>query len=289
MDFDEFIKERTGCSSIVPGFAVWEVDNSDYLLNVDFPEMHIQLFIERGTMSVLIDNQKTFLLSNSIVDILHSRMFVTKASDDISAIFILTTETFVSNFINNKPPFSINYIMEMLEHPVLLLNQGQSATMKERLKLLLNLFGLRSHYHQYEMVKCALWMVYLEMSNIFMHQKEDENNSSETDSKRMLFMKFVKLIPLYIKNEHSIGFYASKLCVSCQYLERVVKMISGQTAYQWIQRTLIGEVNHELKESEKSIQQISNEYGFPDQATFAKYYKRNTTMTPVGFRNKNLK
>jgi AraC-like DNA-binding protein len=252
------------------------------------PEVHIQIFIIKGKMHAVIDNHPVTLQSDSLTDILHSNMYINDVSDDISVIFILTTETFISNFINNKPPFSIEYIMQILEQPVLLLNQNQSRTIKERMDLVIDLFKNNTHFHQTEMLKCALWMVYLEMSNIFMHQQEDINSSSETDHKRMLFMKFVKMLPLHIKQERSIGFYASALCISCQYLERVVKSISGETAYQWIQRTLIGEVNHQLKETVKSIQQIADDFGFPDQATFSKYYKRNTSITPTEFRNQNI-
>jgi AraC family transcriptional activator of pobA len=126
------------------------------------------------------------------------------------------------------------------------------------------------------------------MSNIFMHQKNDVRLVSETDRKRYLFMRFVKQLPLHVREERGVGFYASELCVSCQYLERIVKMISGQTASQWISRVLIGEVNHQLKETEKSMQQIADEFGFPDQASFTKYYKRNLKMTPSEYRSKNL-
>jgi AraC family transcriptional activator of pobA len=288
MNLDDFFKDKAGYYSIESGFAVWEVKNSEFLQHLNMPEVHIQIFIIKGKMHAVIDNHPVTLQSDSLTDILHSNMYINDVSDDISVIFILTTETFISNFINNKPPFSIEYIMQILEQPVLLLNQNQSRTIKERMDLVIDLFKNNTHFHQTEMLKCALWMVYLEMSNIFMHQQEDINSSSETDHKRMLFMKFVKMLPLHIKQERSIGFYASALCISCQYLERVVKSISGETAYQWIQRTLIGEVNHQLKETVKSIQQIADDFGFPDQATFSKYYKRNTSITPTEFRNQNI-
>lgn len=288
MNLDDFFKDKAGYYSIESGFAVWEVKNSEFLQHLNMPEVHIQIFIIKGKMHAVIDNHPVTLQSDSLTDILHSNMYINDVSDDISVIFILTTETFISNFINNKPPFSIEYIMQILEQPVLLLNQNQSKTIKERMDLVIDLFKNNTHFHQTEMLKCALWMVYLEMSNIFMHQQEDINSSFETDHKRMLFMKFVKMLPLHIKQERSIGFYASALCISCQYLERVVKSISGETAYQWIQRTLIGEVNHQLKETVKSIQQIADDFGFPDQATFSKYYKRNTSITPTEFRNQNI-
>jgi AraC family transcriptional regulator, transcriptional activator of pobA len=289
MELNDFIKDKAGCYSVEPGLAVWEVKNSEFLRKLDVPEVHIQLFIIRGRLNAVLDNSASLIIrSDSLIDILHNKLFINEASDDIHVIFLFTTETFISNFMNNKPPFPIEYIMQVIRQPVLLLNHEQTLIIHERLDLVLRLFRDTTNYLQKEMLKCALWMVYLEMANIFHHQNEDMENPSETDRKRILLMKFVKLLPLHIRQERSIGFYASELCVSGQYLERVVKAVSGQTAYQWIQRGLIGEVNHLLKETDKTMQQIADEFGFPDQATFTKFYKRNVKMTPTEFRGNNI-
>jgi len=288
MEFDEFVKDKADCYSIDSGLAVWKVKNSEFLRNLEMPEIHIQMFIIRGRINAVIDNNNVILESESIIDILHSPSYINNASDNISVIFIFTTEAFLSNLIKNKPPFPIEYVMQKFEQPMLLLTHGQSVVIQERLTLLLSLFKGEHHYYLSEMVKCALWMVFLEMANIYRQQNEDINSSSETDRKRMLFMQFVKMIPMHVRQERSIGFYASELNVSCQYLERIVKSISGQTAYQWVQRTLIGEVNHQLKDTDDTMQQIADDFGFPDQASFTKYYKRNVHITPTDFRKKNI-
>jgi AraC family transcriptional activator of pobA len=289
MDLDEFIKDKAGCYSIESGFAVWEVKNNEFLRNVDIPEVHLQLLVIRGKINAAInDSHNITILADSLVDILHDKLFIKDASDDIHAVLIFTTETFVINMMNNKPPFPLDYVMRILEQPVFLLNHNQSLVIRERIELVLKLFRDTTHFHQSEMLKCALWMVYLEMANIFRHQNEDTDSSSETDRKRVLFMKFVRMLPSNIRKERSIAFYASSLCVSCQYLERVIKALSGETAYQWLQRTLIGEVNQELKETDKSIQQIASDFDFPDQASFTKYYKRNVKITPSEYRRKNM-
>jgi len=288
MDFDEFFKDKAGCYSIESGFAAWEVKNSVFLRNLDMPEAHIQLFIIRGRINVTINDSKVTLQSDTLTDVLHSRLSINDASDNIWVIFIFTTEAFLTNLMKNRPPFPISYIMQILEQPVFLLSSSQSSMMRQRINLLLDLFKDSTHYHQTEMLRCALWMIYMEMSNIFMHQNDNIESPSETDRKRLLFMRFVKMLPLHVSHERSISFYASELFVSCQYLERIVKSLSGETAYQWIQRTLIGEVNKQLKETDKSIQQIADNFGFPDQASFTKYYKRNVRITPTDFRKKDL-
>lgn len=284
MDIDDFLKDKAGFYSVESGFAVWEVKNSEFLHNIEMPDAHIQVFIIRGTINAVIDDNNVILRSDSLTDILQCKMQLKDASEDISVVFIMISEMFLTGLIKNKPPFPIEYVMRVIEQPVLILSHSQSVIIKERIELLINIFKDTSNFYQTEMLKNALWMVYLEMSNIFMHQNDDMNIDDDGDRKHMLFIKFAKMLPKYVKQAHTVGFYASKLCVSCQYLERVTKLISGQTAYQWIQRALVGEINHELKFTDKSIQQIADEFGFPDQATFTKYYKRNTHMPPSKFR-----
>ena len=288
MDFEEFVKNKSDCYFLDSGVALWTVNNNRLVRGMMLPKIHIQLFVLRGQITVVVDHTTITLSADSMVDILHGVMRIEYATDDVSAIFVLTTEAFITNFMKNKPPFSIDYIMTILEHPVLLLTHSQSATMQERLETVMSLLRDKGHYHQSDMVKCALWMVYLDMSNIFMNKNEEPGSLSETDRKRHLFMAFVKMLPLHVKEERHISYYASQLCVSCQYLERIVKAISGQTAYQWIQRTLIGDINRLLKDTDNSIQQIADSLGFPDQATFTKYYKRNVHITPSDFRSKNI-
>src|SRR5574344_2534232 len=133
MEFDEFVKDKAGCYSIDSGLAVWKVKNSEFLRNLEMPEIHIQMFIIRGRINAVIDNNNVILESESIIDILHSPSYINNASDNISVIFIFTTEAFLSNLIKNKPPFPIEYVMQKFEQPMLLLTHGQSVVIQERL------------------------------------------------------------------------------------------------------------------------------------------------------------
>jgi AraC family transcriptional activator of pobA len=268
MTLDDFLKDKAGCYALEEGFAVWEVKNQAFLHQLDMPDVHILTFVIRGRIDALIDNAKVSLFADSVTDCLQAKFFITDATENISVVFVFTTEIFLSNLIKNKPPFPVEYVMQVRQQPVLLLSHAQSVILRKRTDLLLEIFGYKDHFHQNEILKCALWMLFLEISNIFMHQNDDVTPTSEIDRKRVLFMKFVKMLPLHVKSERSIGFYADQMCISAQYLERVVKNISNQTAYQWIQRTLIGEINNRLKESLAPMQQIAEEFGFPRPGDF---------------------
>ncbi|MCD8296593.1 MAG: helix-turn-helix domain-containing protein, partial [Prevotella sp.] len=86
------------------------------------------------------------------------------------------------------------------------------------------------------------------------------------------------------KKEHSIGFYADKMCVTPRYLGVAVKNTSGVTAKEWIDRAVVTTAKVMLRHSNKQVTQISDELDFPNPSFFCKFFKRMTGITPQEYR-----
>ena len=99
-----------------------------------------------------------------------------------------------------------------------------------------------------------------------------------------IFDRFIHLVNQYVTREHQIGFYADRMCLTERYLGTVIRQASGTTAKEWIDRALLEHIKIELKHSDKSIAQISDEMDFPNPAFFSKYFKRLTGQTPLEYR-----
>ena len=102
-----------------------------------------------------------------------------------------------------------------------------------------------------------------------------------------IFDRFIYLVNQYATREHQISFYANKMCLTQRYLGTVVRQASGTTAKEWIDRALIAHIKIELKHSDKSIAQISDDMNFPNPSFFSKYFKRFTGQTPLEYRLSN--
>ena len=81
-----------------------------------------------------------------------------------------------------------------------------------------------------------------------------------------------------------VTFYADKLCVTSDYLSKVVREYDGQSAAKWIINAVITEAKILLREPDKTINQIARESNFPDQSTFGKFFKRNTGLSPLEYK-----
>lgn len=100
----------------------------------------------------------------------------------------------------------------------------------------------------------------------------------------LLLNRFLKLLNKHGCKEHRIAFYASKLSLTPNYLNNIIRKASGQTMSQWINRFLITEAKVALTYDNKSILDISEELGFPNQAFSTKFFKRHTGQTPSEFK-----
>lgn len=240
-------------------------------------------------MEIGINGKYYLLTRDCFADIIEVDSVELKGfSEDITAFLLFFTEPFLAGLIKNKPPFPFAYVMERKENPLLLLDTSNSLTLSGKFEYLEALFRDDRHHFQAEMLKCALWMLFLDIANIFLHQAEEKDNeNTDTERRRMLFMQFMKLLHTHIREQHTVDYYASRLCITPQYLNRVVRHISGQTISGWIGKVLTGEIARQLENTASSVQQIAETLNFPDQATLTKFFKRQTGTSPTDYRKKN--
>lgn len=104
------------------------------------------------------------------------------------------------------------------------------------------------------------------------------------DRNQELFKSFMQLLNTYGKQEHKIPFYAEQLNITPNYLNSIVRKVSGETMNHWIDLLLVSEAKAALAYSTMTVQQISDALSFSTVAFFCKFFKKQTGMTPMEYR-----
>ena len=99
-----------------------------------------------------------------------------------------------------------------------------------------------------------------------------------------IFDRFIQLVNQHCAEQHQIGYYANRMCLTERYLSTIIRQTSGTTAKEWIDRAIITRIKVELKHSDKSVAQISDETNFPNPSFFSKFFKRLTGQTPLEYK-----
>jgi len=115
-----------------------------------------------------------------------------------------------------------------------------------------------------------------------------EKNSTITQPKftrdEELNLKFKQLLARHDKVQHNLKFYADSLFITPKYLIYAVKNASGKTPGKLIDEALLAEAKLLLKDLRYSIAAVADELHFGDQASFSKFFKKHTGLSPQSYR-----
>ena len=103
-----------------------------------------------------------------------------------------------------------------------------------------------------------------------------------------VFLHLIKLIDTHYKNERGVEFYANLLCLSAKYLSGLTKSICGYTVQQLVFKAIIREIKTLLNTTSLTIQEISNEFSFPNASCFGTFFKKQTGISPQKYREKEM-
>lgn len=110
----------------------------------------------------------------------------------------------------------------------------------------------------------------------------------ETNVENRVSVQFHNDLAQHFRQHHDVAFYAEKACLSTKHFSAVIKQETGYTAAYWIHTHIVAEAKMLLHmRHDLNVQAIADMLGFNEQASFSRYFHRETGMSPTEFRGKN--
>lgn len=100
----------------------------------------------------------------------------------------------------------------------------------------------------------------------------------------ILFGRFKEHLAEHIASTRNVKDLAAMLRISPKHLNTVCKAITGCTAKQFIDDSVVLEIKRQLVTSASSVQEIAFAFGFDEPTNFVKYFKKHSGLSPARFR-----
>lgn len=136
------------------------------------------------------------------------------------------------------------------------------------------------HFHQASILRSYLYILIFELDAI-------KNAVPSNETRNLLFEKFKEILEKDFIKHRSPAYYADHLNVTRKYLSEVIKNNSGKTTREWIDDMVILEAKVLLHNKSLTINQISETLHFSNQSVFGKFFKNQTGLSPLEYRNNN--
>ncbi|MBP5306449.1 MAG: helix-turn-helix domain-containing protein [Paludibacteraceae bacterium] len=264
-----------------------EIFDANRHFAVQYPHRHDffeVLYLRKGSGYHIIDANRYEIQPPCVFFMSPGQAHKLTLSQDIEGyIYIFTSEFFLIDKTNQNALLELPFFFT-LQHtnPPLHLKQKEDQRFVEMLFVKSAEEALKTDYD------VSLMRSLLELILSYLAHLYPNSNPLLTKGKGHLLVKrFYQLAEENYKKNLNITQYASLLNVSPNYLTATTKRLTGKSSLRILKEKQILEIKRLLSQTTLDMQEIANQMNFEDQSYFTKFFKRETGMTPLCFRNES--
>ena len=204
-----------------------------------------------------------------------------EASPDFECLCIMLTTEYYHGFVQDVKNVS-SLLLFSMNNPVVPLTSKEIQVFTNYFETIRKKMADTNHHYRSPLVKALLLAMFYDMSNVI-YRVERMTNRKQTRAEA-IFANFIHLLEQNFRTQRRVSWYADQLCITPKYLSEIIKKISLRTPNDWIDSYVILEARVLLKNTTKSIKEITDELNFPNQSFLGKYFKEHVGVSPSEYR-----
>lgn len=257
---------------------------------VKYPHRHDffeVLYLSKGSGFHVIDGNKYEIKPPCVFFMSPGQAHKIEFSNDIEGyIFIFTAEFYLINRSNQNRLIELPFFFTIQQDnpPLILDNQSDIQFLESLFEKGISELQKQGNYSM-EMLRSILDLILTFSSTIY----KTEGNFVNPGKGHIMVKKFFQLVEENYHNNLSVNEYAGKLAITPNHLTQMVNQLTGKTSSQIIRAKQVLEIKRLLVHTNLSVTEISIRLNFQDQSYFAKFFKRETSISPMQYRANSLK
>jgi len=235
----------------------------------------------KGEVMYQLDTQKQVIKAGDILIVSDQHVVDSyQRSDDMEGLCMMMSVHFFREIIQNVSDVSALFLFSR-QHPVMRLEPREIVTFKEYFQVIKQKISDADNHFRKDLIKTLLLAMFYDLSNIIYRVRQGDKPLTRSE---IIFTRFIQLLEKHFRHERRVGWYALQLGISPKYLSETVKNVSHRTTNEWIDNYVILELRVQLRNSTKTIKQITEDLNFPNQSFMGKFFKERVGMSPSQYR-----
>lgn len=207
-------------------------------------------------------------------------------SPDFTGFLILISAELRTEIKGVKPEVRLQRASRLKRaYPIQKLNEKEFSRVIDRIRNMQSYIADETHLYRSLIIRNEVSNLFLDLDNC--RTKKHGDGEVDLSHAELLRERFRELLVEHCREHRDVGFYARELCVTTDYLSRVVREFDGGSAMKWIATAVITEAKYMMRQPGKTINEVAQEMNFPDQSTFGKFFKKHTGMSPKEYKKEN--
>ena len=240
----------------------------------------------RGTITLTADNTTYTLHERDACNIfIYQNIQHPKCSPGSEGYLFVWNDVIDVSIRGHYP--SPDLIKKVFFYPCFTLKEGHMEDLIQMLKLMGRVASRPQTKYNIEILQHITAAMICEVLSHY--EEEVVYDPSKFTRKEVYYADFLELIFNHYHEEHTVDFYARKLCITSRYLNSICKEYCGETAAKSISGLLHSTAKMYLTGSNLSIQQIADALHFANPSFFSQFFRRMEGCTPSEFRSRHFR
>jgi AraC-like DNA-binding protein len=252
---------------------------------LEFPhkqDFYTLIIVEEAEGEIIIDNQKIRLDSPKVIIIKPRCINNIDINRKAKGTIICFSEDFFSLRYNNNILYQFSFLQSEAKPYVRLTNE-QKKKWDVLLKLLSDEYILQRRETK-KVLRSYLNIILFELERLY----NPTGFVKEKNIKLQKVQEFEQLIDKYFETKKLPSAYAELMHLSPNYLNKICKEETGQTASDLIRKRITIEAQRLLHYTNYSVKEIADKLGFDNYSYFVTFFKKQTGTTPEQFRKNQI-
>lgn len=239
----------------------------------------------RGSEEIRV-NGKTYSVVPGTVVLLSPNQLVEHggASEDLERHTVAMSLELVLEF---PSPVDIEILSMARTMPVVRASAEEMDGLTVYYRFLEKQYASETGVYREEIAKALLYALMLKLCEVYRREAGTASHVAKPRNEQLTDDFFV-LLSRHYRRERSVKFYASRMNRTPKYLSGAVKRITGRSISDWIDEVVVIEIKRQLKTTDRTVLQISEELNFSSPSVFVQYFRHHTGMTQRQYRKEGL-
>jgi AraC family transcriptional activator of pobA len=269
--------EKTSCLPFKIHTIEWIKENG-----IDLPNDYFMLiWIVAGNGYYRLNLQKEIVDTNQLLLIKPGQLHDLKFSSGLHGYVIPFTDSFLDMEDYRQEPVYSPVFQMFSQTQIVSISSELADDMNDITEIMMKEYG-RHNLYRAEILKryFKIFLIYLSRQLESMEQLPKQSRNTA------ILQNFMTLLDKNFREHKMVADYADRLSVTPNYLNEVVKKLTGQPAGHHIRQRVAAEAKRQAIHPDSCMKKIAYDLGFCDMAHFSKFFKNTTGISFSDFKKK---
>jgi AraC-like DNA-binding protein len=238
------------------------------------------IWVKEGAGTHLVDLEKFGISNDTVYCLAPGQIYLFNANEQTAGYVVSFTSEFLClNEGNLELPYDPGFLHTHSHAPVIKVNEEMQHEMQEVMEKMIR------EYDNFFLLRAEILKGFLKIFLIYLTRQFQKPARYHSRSKNMeLTNKFLVLLEKNYTTCKMVSDYAEELFVTSNYLNEIVKKVSGFPASYHIRQRIVLEAKRQAIYANASMKEIAYHLGFDDIAHFSKFFKNVSGMSFTEFK-----